>query len=97
MTLLWQNNLISNFEYLIYLNSSADRSFNDLTQYPVFPWVVSDYVSEKLDLTSPLTFRDLHRPMGALDSERLKTLKERMEDLPHPKFLYGSHYSTPGG
>ena len=32
MTLQWQNGLISNFQYLLYLNSAADRSFNDLTQ-----------------------------------------------------------------
>ena len=34
--------------YLLYLNSLADRSFNDLTQYPVFPWVVADYTSDFL-------------------------------------------------
>ena len=32
MTLQWQNGLITNLEYLLYLNSAADRSFNDLTQ-----------------------------------------------------------------
>ena len=26
----------------------ADRSINDLTQYPVFPWVVADYTSDTL-------------------------------------------------
>lgn len=50
MTLKWQNGLISNFDYLLYLNSSADRSFNDLTQYPVFPWVISDYTSKTLGM-----------------------------------------------
>ena len=96
MTLQWQKGRISNFDYLLYLNNLADRSFNDLTQYPVFPWVVADYTSDKLDLTSPLTFRDLSKPMGALDPERLASLKHRSQDLPDPKFLYGSHYSTPG-
>ena len=42
MTMKWQNGLISNFDYLMYLNFVGDRTFNDLTQYPVFPWVVSD-------------------------------------------------------
>ena len=28
--------------------SLADRSFNDLTQYPVFPWILADYKSEEL-------------------------------------------------
>ena len=78
MTLKWQNGVISNFDYLMYLNryiyvtipytfyvffltksfsklycfvtflSLADRSFNDLTQYPVFPWVIADYKSKEL-------------------------------------------------
>jgi factor associated with neutral sphingomyelinase activation len=32
MTLKWQNGIISNYEYLMYLNSTAGRTFNDLTQ-----------------------------------------------------------------
>ncbi len=28
----------SNFEYLMQLNTLAGRSYNDLSQYPVFPW-----------------------------------------------------------
>jgi len=96
MTLQWQNGLISNLEYLLYLNSAADRSFNDLTQYPVMPWIIADYQSSELDLTNPATFRDLSKPMGALNAERLAALKDRTQDMPEPRFLYGSHYSTPG-
>lgn len=96
MTLLWQNGVISNYEYLLYLNSLADRSFNDLTQYPVFPWVLSDYVSESLDLNDLSVYRDLEKPVGALNKERLARLKERYNEMSDPKFLYGSHYSTPG-
>ena len=33
VTLKWQQGQISNFDYLMYLNSLADRTFNDLTQY----------------------------------------------------------------
>jgi hypothetical protein len=29
-----------------YLNSMAGRSFNDITQYPIFPWIIADYTSE---------------------------------------------------
>lgn len=96
MTLQWQNGTISNFDYLLYINSLADRTFNDLTQYPVFPWVISDYSSTSLDLTNPEVFRDLSKPVGALNPERLKRLKDRYNEMPPPKFLYGSHYSTPG-
>lgn len=37
MMLAWQNGAVSNFDYLMYLNSRADRSFVDLAQYPVMP------------------------------------------------------------
>lgn len=96
MTLLWQNGVISNYDYLLYLNSVADRSFNDLTQYPVFPWVISDYKSSSLDLSNPNVYRDLSKPIGALNEERLHRLKERYDEMVEQKFLYGSHYSTPG-
>lgn len=96
MTLKWQSGLISNFDYLLYLNFIADRSFNDLTQYPVFPWVVADYSSKTLDLENPASFRDLKKPIGALSPERLKYFKDRYHQMPDPKFLYGTHYSTPG-
>lgn len=96
MTLRWQSGLTSNYDYLLYLNSRADRSFSDLTQYPVMPWVIQDYESSQLDLDNPATFRDLSKPIGALNEERLQKIKERLPDLPEPKFLYGSHYSNPG-
>nr|XP_018899764.1 PREDICTED: protein FAN-like [Bemisia tabaci] len=96
MTLQWQSGALSNYDYLLYLNSLADRNFNDLTQYPVFPWVIADYTSTKLDLKNPKSFRDLTKPIGALNPERLSRLKERYNEMPNPKFLYGSHYSTPG-
>ena len=41
-----QRGEISNFEYLMCLNTLAGRSYNDLMQYPVFPWIVADYQSE---------------------------------------------------
>lgn len=52
------------------INTMAGRTFNDLTQYPVFPWVIADYTSEELDLSDPATFRDLSKPMGAQSVER---------------------------
>ncbi|XP_059474007.1 protein FAN-like isoform X2 [Neocloeon triangulifer] len=96
MTLKWQNSVISNYEYLSYLNSLADRSTSDLTQYPVFPWVICDYESKQIDLKNPLVFRDLTKPVGALDSVRLQKLLDRYDEMDPPKFLYGSHYSAPG-
>ena len=40
--------------------------------------VIADYQSEALDLTDPATFRDLSRPIGALDPKRLSFFKVRL-------------------
>lgn len=39
----------------------SGRTFNDLNQYPVFPWVITNYDSEDLDLTMPSNYRDLSK------------------------------------
>lgn len=57
----WVLGRVSNFEYLMFLNHQAGRSFKDLTQYPVFPWVIQDYTSRELDLSDPATFRQALR------------------------------------
>ncbi|KAM9308377.1 protein FAN [Gastrophryne carolinensis] len=94
--LQWQMGHISNYQYLLHLNNLADRSCNDLSQYPVFPWIIADYSSPELDLTNPKTFRDLSKPVGAINRERLERLLKRYHEMPDPKFIYGSHYSSPG-
>uniref|UniRef100_A0A8C9WUX3 Neutral sphingomyelinase activation associated factor n=1 Tax=Scleropages formosus TaxID=113540 RepID=A0A8C9WUX3_SCLFO len=94
--LQWQRGHISNYQYLLHLNNLADRSCNDLSQYPVFPWVIADYTSAELDFRNPASFRDLSKPVGALNPERLERLLARYRDMPEPKFMYGSHYSSPG-
>ena len=69
---LWQSNKITNFEYLMQLNILAGRTYQDLEQYPVFPWILADYASENLDLSKKESFRDLSKPMGALNRHRLE-------------------------
>ncbi|GKY94790.1 hypothetical protein MPSEU_000444200 [Mayamaea pseudoterrestris] len=102
LTELWRKRQISNFEYIMALNRMAGRSFNDITQYPVFPWVLADYTSTEIDLSDSRAYRDLTKPIGALNPDRLAQLIERYNDLElfgfaeNEKFLYGSHYSSPG-
>jgi len=72
-----QRGEISNFQYLMHLNTLAGRSYNDLMQYPIFPWILADYDSEELDLTDSSTFRDFSKPMGAQSPERLLQFKKR--------------------
>uniref|UniRef100_A0A8K9UUB0 Neurobeachin n=1 Tax=Oncorhynchus mykiss TaxID=8022 RepID=A0A8K9UUB0_ONCMY len=97
MTQRWQRREISNFEYLMFLNTIAGRSYNDLNQYPVFPWVLTNFESEELDLTLPGNFRDLSKPIGALHPKRAVFSAERYdtwEEDGTPPHHYGSLYST---
>lgn len=75
--LCFQRGEISNFQYLMHLNTLAGRSYNDLMQYPVFPWILADYDSLELDLNDPATFRDLTKPMGAQSFDRLEQFRKR--------------------
>lgn len=99
MTQRWQRGEITNFYYLMYLNTLAGRSYNDLSQYPVFPWILADYNSEKLNLTNPATFRDLSKPMGAQSTKRLLKFLKRYNEWDDPtgdtpSYMFGTHYSS---
>ncbi|KAL4003863.1 Beige/BEACH domain family protein [Acanthocheilonema viteae] len=93
----WQRREISNFDYLMFLNTVAGRSYNDLNQYPIFPWVLANYTSPTLDLNIASNFRDLSKPIGALSENRRKFFQDRYSSWEHetiPPFHYGTHYST---
>ncbi|XP_006895440.1 PREDICTED: lysosomal-trafficking regulator [Elephantulus edwardii] len=111
LTNLWYTGQITNFEYLTHLNKHAGRSFNDLMQYPVFPFILADYVSETLDLNDPAIYRNLSKPIAVQYKEKedryvdtYKYLEEEYrkgarEDDPMPPvqpYHYGSHYSNSG-
>ncbi|EPQ17130.1 Lysosomal-trafficking regulator [Myotis brandtii] len=111
LTNLWYTGQITNFEYLTHLNKHAGRSFNDLMQYPVFPFILADYVSETLDLGDPSVYRNLSKPIAVQYKEKedryvdtYKYLEEEFrkgarEDDPLPPvqpYHYGSHYSNSG-
>ncbi|KAF2857357.1 beach-domain-containing protein [Piedraia hortae CBS 480.64] len=96
----WVRGEMSNFQYLMLINTVAGRTFNDLTQYPIFPWVLADYTSEELDLANPASFRNLAKPMGCQTPSREAEFRDRyqqfadMGDENAPPFHYGTHYSS---
>lgn len=98
VTQRWVRGEISNFQYLMHLNTLAGRSYNDLMQYPVFPWILADYDSEELDLTNPASFRDFSHPMGGQSPDRLEQFQKRFKEWDDPgetpPYFYGTHYSS---
>ncbi|EGB11730.1 hypothetical protein AURANDRAFT_2758, partial [Aureococcus anophagefferens] len=91
LTERWRRRLVTNFEYVMALNTIAGRSYNDLAQYFVFPWIIADYGGATA-------------PVGALEPERLRAFVERYrssdamgaDDDDAARFMYGSHYSSAG-
>ncbi len=92
----WQRSEISNFEYLMLLNKYGGRSFNDINQYPVFPWILSDYDSEELQPADPSIYRPLNKTIAAISTRKRRAADERMECMKQHKetraFQFDSHY-----
>ena len=90
----WVKRQITNFEYLTSLNAYSGRTFNSAYSYPIFPWILADYSSPQLKLDDPASYRDLSKPIGALNESRLEKLKALRDDnIDNQKFLYRSTYS----
>ncbi|XP_067940034.1 lysosomal-trafficking regulator-like isoform X2 [Watersipora subatra] len=108
----WLSGHMSNFDYLTHLNTLAGRSFNDLMQYPVFPFVLNNYDSSFLDIDDPENYRKLNKPIASQLPENEAKFKQHYEaieaDIERSKrfpdsshislapYHYASHYSNSG-
>ena len=79
----WQRREISNFDYLMYLNTVAGRTYNDLNQYPVYPWVIVNYESNELDLSLPSNYRDLSKVKYIVMSKWRNMLSKKILEQMH--------------
>jgi hypothetical protein len=83
----------------MYVNTYSGRSYNDINQYPIFPWVLADYESKDLDFKNHAMYRDMTKPVGAFNAKRLAEFEERFKALKESSFdgcdpyMYGGHYS----
>lgn len=98
----WVRWNISNYDYLFMVNEFASRSLEDISQYPVFPWIYFENDSQKIELNKLENFRNFQSPMGAQGNQgRLDHYIENYKELTKDKtnsfipYHYGSHYSSP--
>ena len=84
------------------LNRYSGRTYNDLSQFPVFPWVIANYGKEPKQITkdfyrNPNNLRNMELPVGRLNQTRFEGYQIRIQecDDPDQHFLYGSFYSNP--
>ena len=84
-TKLWLNNRITTFAYLLFINKYSCRSYNDVNQYPVFPWLILHNDKE----------RDLEYTTVAQDEDTRTMLKEKYPfSSEHFPYHYTTHYSN---
>ena len=64
---MWKNSKISYFEFLSWINIYGNRSYKDLSQYPVFPWIITNYKTETFDeIITTNSIRKFELPMGLM-------------------------------
>jgi len=89
----WSENsskYFSNFELLLLLNMLANRSFTDVTQYPVFPWIISDYQNQNFRNN----FNDKNRILTQIDQANKK---KSLRDLSCPIGLLTDYKDNSAG
>jgi hypothetical protein len=59
----WKCHAISTFEYLLQINKHSGRSFNNASEYPIFPWVIRDFESSTLNIENPDIYRDFSKAL----------------------------------
>lgn len=90
----WKKKRMSSFEYLMKLNEYGGRSFQDLSQYPVFPWIIKKYIGNDLNFQEDI-YRDLEKPIAAISDKKEEDGKTKYKDtegFPCGRFQYGTHY-----
>ena len=97
----WKKGEISTYYYIIKLNQFSSRTYNDPTQYPIFPWLLNNYKDINLFFEHPnLSYEDKIRifkyPISLqIEDLRIKAM-QKFEDQDNIDYLVhlGTHYST---
>ena len=99
----FENKEISTFKYLLKLNNFSSRSFNSLSTYPVFPWIINS-IDPSFDLLKVLKnnsdnnyIRDFKYPINCQNIESKKAAINRYiySDEKLFKNHQGINYSNP--
>ena len=90
----WENNELSTYQYLLYINKYSGRSYNDLNQYPIFPWI---FLSSKDDNSNMVKLRNMKHFMMTQTERGIKLAKKTynnsLESKRHINH-FSLHYST---
>ena len=89
----WAKSKISNYDYIMLLNTLAGRTLNNLSEYFIFPWIIQDFDKEFLNWLSNSIYRDLSFPIYVCGDDKEK-YKRKYELLDDEKYHSGTFYSA---
>jgi len=75
----WMDGELSNFDYLCILNKYSGRTYQDMNQYPVFPWVLAEYKIPALNLEDRKIFRNLAFPVSIQSETKRRYIMQKYE------------------
>lgn len=96
-TSLWRKKEIDSLQYLLYLNKFAGRSYNELGQYPVLPWIFLLDKSKDLNKEGIYPLRKLEYPISVQTVELRKNAQENYDNIgeyDNYQCHFRLHYST---
>ena len=76
----WLKGEIQNQELLLKLNKFGSRSFNDLSAYPIFPWVLTDYKSDLCTFEEQKSRNKVYRDFGKVTAIFNEESKDEIEN-----------------
>ena len=83
----WINGTMSSFEYLMILNQYGGRTFLDIGQYPVFPWIIacqnplSSIDKEKKIANSENNIRNLSLSIAGYTKDKREVLELSLQSI----------------
>ena len=72
---------MSTYQYLLYINKFSSRSYNDINQYPIFPWIFRETsLGSHKDAEKLPKLRDLEYPISLKGNSANDNLEEELQD-----------------
>ena len=87
----WIDGKMSTLEYLLLINKFSDRTYNVLSQYLIFPWILTNFN----EIYKSKNYRNFSFPMSAQTQEaREIIMNEYNKQKDDYKYFYNTYYST---
>ena len=73
---IWLEGKLPTLNYLLLINKYSGRSYNDLTQYLIFPWLLNNYS----DIKDKNNYRKMNLSMAIQDQSNLEIIKKNYDN-----------------